>query len=256
MRFSKTPPGQSRCTRQAVPSENQGRAGLPDGARGPGGRGAAPGAVPPPTRSRLPAGQPCAEATRGARTRQRQRRAEIGAQAPAVPPPGRSGGAGGTGPRRSGAEGTRRDGTAVRPGLRAPRRSRDPHPVPAGTRASPPLRLSLSAPSSGALCCSGVGGTSTCSWRLHAAPGNLPAARTAASLPSAYTDAIPLCVLETRAADRNLYPVIKSNTTEPVVSDERGAASRRRLPTGKQAAQVDGQSGNGGMLERDQTIQN
>lgn len=33
-------------------------------------------------------------------------------------------------------------------------------------------------------------------------------------------------MLETRAADRNLYLVIKSNITEPVVSDETGAVHK------------------------------
>lgn len=33
-------------------------------------------------------------------------------------------------------------------------------------------------------------------------------------------------MLETRAADRNLYLVIKSNITEPVVSDEKGAVHK------------------------------
>lgn len=108
MRFSKTPPGQSCCIRQAVPSESRGRAPLPHGARGPRGRGAEPSAACPPA-ARLPEAQPRAEAARGARTRQRQRRAEVGAQTPVLP----HGRGGGTMARRHGAAPQRGEGPAA-----------------------------------------------------------------------------------------------------------------------------------------------
>lgn len=136
MRSSKTPPGQPRCTRQAAPRESRGRAALPHGARGSRGRGAVPGAVPTPAQRGSQRGSPAlkrrAEPAHGSAGR-RSERGHLSSRTDAAAAAARWHDS--TALRRRGAEGTRRDGTAVRQRRRGrPRRSRDPHPVPAGVR--------------------------------------------------------------------------------------------------------------------------
>lgn len=135
MRFSKTPPGSPAASGRRCPARAGAGLRSPTAHAAPGGEEPSPAPRPPPqpgSQRRSPVLKRRAVPAHGSGSAgRRSERRHLSCRTDAAAARWH----GGTALRRSGAEETRRDGTAVQQRHRGrPRRSRDPHPVSAGAR--------------------------------------------------------------------------------------------------------------------------